>query len=543
MRVNLGTMSMALALLACSVEGDVIKLGDPGTGNGAAGTPSTGTGGGGPDGSRYYFSDCQSGAEVGCIPGDNAAAGTSPEAPKRDLVGFDVDALPAGAQVLLAQGGAWENFSVQLHNLNVTPSSPLIFDSYAPSWGGTAKPWLKVTTNLFAFEFGAFDDVDNDGGYTVRNLKLDGLGVAGAWGVHLKNDARNVTLESLEITGFEIGVYSQNSGPAGNTFLTVRDSTFHHNSDSGIRCDAFGVVIEGNTFTSNNSTGSASSHAIFLGGKGADGVIRNNTLTDNSTVGGVCSGGNLTVHGQWDGLLIEGNSITQVASESGCYGISIIPTFDSPEWFRDVVVRGNTIVNLGFTAIAVASAPGIVIENNNIINTQATYQSAISIPAKAPGPGDDADTGAIVRNNTIYFSQAGAGSEGIAIKATSGSSIQVTSNLIYFGADADASHYCFVHTELSSFTAFSNNLCHHAGGNGAFSSAYGTLASAMAAGFDDNGLSSDPLFVAAPASGNNWDEAVQAASPAVDAGHATLSSPQDRLGRTRVVPDIGSRER
>jgi hypothetical protein len=292
MKLNLGIAWMAVSLLACNVEGDVIRFaGTGGTGSSTAGTTSTGTGGGGADGPSYYFSDCQSGAEAGCIPGDNAVAGTSPAAPKRDLVGFDVDALPAGAQVLLARGGAWKNFSVQLHNLNVTPSSPLVFDSYAPSWGGTAKPWLKVTTNLFAFEFGAFGETDNDGGYTVRNLKLDGLGIAGAWGLHLKNDARNVTIDALEITGFEIGVYSQNSGPIGNTFLTIRGSTFHHNSESGIRCDALDLVIEGNTFASNNSTGSAYSHAIFLGGYGKNGVIRNNILTNNSTVGGVCGGG------------------------------------------------------------------------------------------------------------------------------------------------------------------------------------------------------------------------------------------------------------
>ncbi len=53
-------------------------------------------------GTPYYFSDCQAGASAACVLGSNANAGTSPDAPKQNLTGFDVNALPAGTQLLFA---------------------------------------------------------------------------------------------------------------------------------------------------------------------------------------------------------------------------------------------------------------------------------------------------------------------------------------------------------------------------------------------------------------------------------------------------------
>lgn len=488
----------------------------------------------------YFFSDCQSGAQIGCIPGDNANAGTSPSAPKRDLAGFNVNTLPAGAAALFARGGAWTNFHVMVKNLNATPTQPIIFGSYVPSWGGNVRPLLKVSQSV-GFEFGHFNDTDNDGGYTLRNLKLDGEGVSD-WGLWLRDDLRNLTVSSLDITGFAIGVHSQSGGTHGVTFFTLRNSYIHHNSDMGMLGGADDMTLDGNTFADNNFSGSGFSHGVYLGGHGRNGVVRRNTFANNSTVNGVCTGGNFTVHGQWDGLLVENNTITQTASAGGCYGISINSAYSTPEWFRNLVVRGNTIVNLGNCSICLTSAPGAIVENNLIVNTQATYHAGVAIPDRTPGAGDDIDTGAIVRNNTIFLAQPASGSEGIALGTGSGSNLQVVSNLIYYGTAANASHYCFAHTALSNYAAFANNLCHHAGGGGRWSSVYSSLADAQASGFDTSGLDSNPLFVVLPASDNHWNDQLNVGSPAVNAGHATLSSAQDRLSISRIVPDIGSRE-
>jgi hypothetical protein len=491
----------------------------------------------------YYFSDCQAGAEPGCVPGDDENAGTSAEAPKRTLAGFDVNALPAAAHVLFARGGAWTDFRVMVKNLNATPDEPIVFDSYAPAWGGTARPWLKVS-EFVGFEFGHFNDTDDDGGYMVRNLKLDGEEV-GQWAFWLRTTTRHITLENLEITGFEIGLHIVNEGATGNTAFTLRDSNIHHNTGMGLLGSANDALIEDNTFEYNNFSGSAFNHAIYLGSSSRESrniTVRGNTFRNNSVVDGTCTGGNVTLHGQFDGVVLENNAILQDASAGGCYGFSIGPAYTSAEWFRNVVVRGNTIVNLGNCAVCAGSAPGIVIENNLIVNNQPGYHAAVMIPVFEPEAGDDADGQAIVRNNTAVYTYASAGFEGIALRAEAGTGLQLVSNLIYFGDEAEPTAACFEHAALSSYTAIDHNLCHHASGTGLWSKTYESLSAARAAGADANGQSGDPLFIALPSEDNDWSEALQAASPALQAGHPTLSSTLDRLGVTRAVPSIGSRE-
>lgn len=494
-------------------------------------------------GPATYFSDCQAGAEPGCVPGDDSNAGSSLEAPKRTLAGFDVNTLPAGARVLFARGGAWTDFRVMVKNLNATPASPIVFDSYAPPWGGTAAPWLRVR-QMVGFEFGHYNDTDHDGGYTVRNLKLDGEGV-GQWGFWLRTATRHVTLENLEITGFGIALHAVNEGDSGNTAFTLRDSHVHHNSEMGLLGSANDALIEDNTFADNNFSGSAFEHAIYLGSGGRESrniTLRGNTFRNNSVVDGTCTGGNVTLHGQFDGVLIENNAILQDASAGGCYGFSIGPAYTTAEWFRNVVVRGNTIVNLGNCAICAASAPGIVIENNLIVNDQPGYRAAVMIPVFTPETGDDADGQAVVRNNTAVAVHASAGFEAIALRAEAGNGLQLVSNLIYFGAEAEPTAACFGHAALSNFTVLDHNLCHHAGGAGLWSETHATLADARAAGVDLHGTSGDPLFVALPSAANDWSEALQSASPARNAGHPALSSTHDRLGVVRTAPSIGSRE-
>ena len=122
----------------------------------------------------YHFSDCQAGAAAGCVPGSNANAGTSPSAPKQTLAGFNLNALPAGAQVLLARGGAWAWPTTALHNLNATPSQPLVFDAY----GTGPAPLLRTASNFAFYLGGNWGNTTNDGGYVLRNLRLDGSGSA-----------------------------------------------------------------------------------------------------------------------------------------------------------------------------------------------------------------------------------------------------------------------------------------------------------------------------------------------------------------------------
>ncbi len=388
---------------------------DPGPDPDATPQPSSGP--------TYYFADCQSGASAGCVAGNNANAGTAPTAPKRNLSGFDVNALPAGTQLLFARGGAWSAFHYLLNNRNTTPSQPLVFDSYRAAWGSEEPPLIKTKSDddeeddeAIAFLVGYYQATEAIGGYTLRNLTLDGGGT-GTTGIVVFGGTRNTTIENLEITGFHIAIQTQQTYQAGAGVtgpidaLVIRNCHIHHNPGMGILGDGTNMLIECNTFAYNNFSGSGFNHGIYLGGHGTDGIVRANTFFHNSvpTGGTACTGGNLTVHGQWDGLLIENNLLTQNASVGSCYGISITPGYDEtqpPEFFRNFIVRGNTVINLGGCAICVGAAVEPIIEENLLINENDAWMSGVVLMANVDQPGiggDDVDYGAIVRDNTMCF--------------------------------------------------------------------------------------------------------------------------------------------
>lgn len=389
-------------------------------------TPAPGTG------LTYYFSDCQAGAEASCVAGDNANAGTSAAAPKQDLGGIDVNALPAGSQLLFACGGAWNWTNLRLENPNATSTLPLVFDAY----GSGARPvFFAPDIATAAIDFGEYNNTTNDGGYTIRNIKFDGMG-SSAWGFFLIHNLHHVTIENTEITGFHIGIHAQTRAPYGVTNVVIRNNDISYNDGMGILGQFSDSVIEGNLFEGNNFSGSGFNHGTYLSGN-ADGgrnlVLRNNRYIRNSVLDGVCEGGNMTFHGQMDGVLIEGNVIEQDAGAPGCWAMSITQGYDTAEWFRNFVVRDNTIINAGNTAINAQSAPGILVADNVVINTQSTPQTAISVGHNEYQNGDVPDGNAVVRDNTACYPTPHANSSVVRVTAPDS---QVTNNVMVTGAAA-----------------------------------------------------------------------------------------------------------
>jgi hypothetical protein len=81
----------------------------------------------------------------------------------------------------------------------------------------------------------------------------------------------------------------------------------------------------------------------------------------------------------------------------------------------------------------VQSAPGIVIEGNVFINTQATPQTAIAVAGNRDYPnGDVGDGDAVVRNNTACFQSASGGTAARVLAANS----KVDNNVVLSGAAA-----------------------------------------------------------------------------------------------------------
>ena len=375
----------------------------------------------------YYFSDCQAGAAAGCVPGNNANAGTQ-ASPKRDLSGTSVNALPAGSQLLFARGGAW-NVAINLNNLNATSAAPLTFADY----GSGALPVFNTPSGT-TFSFGQYGDTVPDGGYAFRNLKLDGRGT-GQWGAFVQGATRDVTFDSVEITGFHIGVHSQQTSGANNERLTIRNSVLRNNRDHGFLGDTNSLLIDGSLFEGNNPDGGGFEHGAYIGGRSTSLTVRNSTFRRNSAPGGVCNGGNLTLHGQHDNVLIEGNVIEQDASGDGCWLLSITTGYSTAEWFRNLVVRNNRLINGGNAALIVQSATNALIEGNvSWSNQPALGQAAIVTGGVGgSGGGDDAMTGGAIRNNTACYPNP---SQNNTVVRNSSPGATLTNNVMRIGADA-----------------------------------------------------------------------------------------------------------
>lgn len=373
-----------------------------------------------------YVSDCQAGAPLTCVPGSDASDGRSEERPRRTL-GQWVNTLPAGSRVLLNRGGVWNDVGVMLENRNTSAAAPLVFDAY----GTGPMPWLKKAAGNMFNVGGGWGNTSDDGGYVFRNLKFDGMDTA-EWGFWFVQNVRDVTIENSEITGFRIALNSNDGAPVGVTGVTLRNNLIHRNRAMGLLGHYDNMLIEGNTFEANNFTGSTFDHGTYIGG-GHNITLRNNRYLRNSTVNGECRGGNMTFHGQIDGLLIEGNTIEQDSAADGCWLMSITQGYSTAEWFRNAVVRNNRLINGGNTVMAAQSAPGIVVEGNVVINTRSTAQTAFAIGSGANGGGDVADENAVVRNNVVCRANAGASGAVVAVNSPGAA---VTNNVARTGADA-----------------------------------------------------------------------------------------------------------
>lgn len=363
---------------------------------------------------------------MGCLAGSNANPGTQSE-PKQTLAGIDVDALPAGSQLLFNRGGAWSWSAIlRLDNRNVTAAAPLTFAAY----GVGAAPLIRQSSRFFV-ETGEWANTVADGGYVFRGLKLEGLvsAPADAKAIWLRGTVSDVLIEDMEFTGYYIALYGQ--GHDDIQRVTVRSSRFIRNKGMGVLGTFNNSLFEGNLFEGNNFSGSGFEHGTYLSNF-TNLTLRNNVYLRNSVVGGVCQGGNMTFHGQVDGLVIEGNRIEQDAAAPGCWLMSITQGYDTAEWFLNVVVRNNTLINGGNTGMAVQSAPGILVEGNVVINTQARNQTAIGVGHTDYPNGDVPDGNATVRNNTACQS---GGATGSVTNVTAPNST-VTNNVVVTGPEA-----------------------------------------------------------------------------------------------------------
>lgn len=499
-----------------------------------------------------YYCKCDAGSTL-CTPGLEANSGLSSTTPKLEFPAESaINSAPAGERYRFCRGGSWGSVATRfIENMNATPTQPIVFDSYTPASGATARPILTWDggggVGMIVIADGFFNTTD-DGGYTFRGLKLTGPTTAPGfvfWG-----PSRDVTLDDMDVDGFTLSILVSSGGADINTTnLKLLNSTFQNSLSGGLLGASNGMVVQGNYFYNTNTDsvgcGGGRCHAIYVGGIAPSqriSIIRNTFFHNNvDTDTGECAGGNITVHGLIEQMLIEGNSIINdvTPTVAACGGISIRAGYDVGEYLNRLVVRGNRVVNTGSDGIYIDFAASALVENNEVINT-GNWSRGLFQLGQSAGAGDSVAANAIYRNNTCYVS-AGTGGACFIISTNTGHSFY---NNVAIITGTSSSTGCFSHAAVGNYALWNYNHCFLGGTGSQWSTTYANLAAAQAAGFDANGSTGDVLLNNTPTSGNSWDLSVQAGSPLVSTGRNVGKPPRDFLNCQRdSTPDKGSRER
>jgi hypothetical protein len=513
----------------------------------------------------YYFKDNQTGCHPNIgTPGDNSNPGTSPAAPKRDTVGFNFNALVAGDQCLFAIGGCWNRAGsiIACERADaLDPDNPIIFGSYDPGGGVSGLPWLK-STGSEVITLGSYNGSPTGvyhGGYTIEGLHIDGQDTSNIVGIRLWSNHQWITIQDCDIEGCHVGIdcyLGPDSFTDQNKYIIVRRNTIHDNGTfTGWLGAGTDVLIEKNIFYANGLS-SGFHHAIYYGGGLATqeyyrAVIRHNHLYDNNVNGGNMSGGHLTWRGRLNYTTIENNLVTNSATQNGAsYALSHSAAYGDPEHHYNTVIRGNRVYNIS-RAINFGSAPGIVIENNVIVDltTGNTQAAGGIVGATAGGAGDEGDGQAKIRNNSIYIHQQRTSAHGIVIEGAAGTNIEIDNNAIVFGPSAAGTSYAFSLTESGgvTYSSIRNNFVGgsfsgwHSGYTtvSAFQSHFDALAATTCTGNVENATTG----LTTPSLANNLNMVpTSGSSPVVNAGLTGLTKlAVDGYARD-VTPDIGAFE-
>lgn len=540
---------------------------DAGTGSDAAGVdaggddaslpplPSCDFGALGATGAVHYVCDCGTGADPDCVAGDDANDGLDPARALRtyEAARTTFGTLAAGDTVALCSGGSFTvGTANRWVNANCRAGVPCFVRPYAAPWatGDEDLPTIHLDGDgrVFAFEDGG--DPEHEEGYVLLDLNLQGSGQG--WAVFVYNDADDITMCGLVLNNFSIGVHVGGSNPVGggtsdgrNARIVLRGSRVTNNEGQGWLGACNGCAVEGSHFENNGFGAAVFNHNIYFSGSdtGASVGMRavGNDLYRSAFIAGTCQGVSLVVHGEHDGLVIEGNTVHEDvgAAGGGCWGIAMDTGYAEAEGFRNVTIRGNTVVNVGNVGIGLDACDHCVIENNVIVQQQSFGSTAIAIPDRDRDPMDLAMTNVTVRNNSIYSTADGVG---IRLEGEGAEHVVVSNAIHYAGTGA---WDCFsLGLATSAYRVVDDNLCFGpTAGSLEWESGSGDLAAwRTASSFDASSLSADPAFTAPSAPAHDLRPS-GATSPCVGAGHPTESAPTDITGAPRdAAPDLGAYE-
>lgn len=506
----------------------------------------------------YYICDCTSGADLDCIGGNDITGNGSIVNPWQsyEKARATFNGMTAGDTINFCKGGYWSINSLedQWFNSSCLANNRCVLSDYLPDWatGDELLPILKRNNQSNMFSFVDEGVANHEEGYIIRNLKI--IGSEQSAGLFFNNDIDDVLMDNLDISHFSVGVQVQFSTTAcdvndplcdlGSQRLLLSNSRIVNNHMHGWLGGSYLTQIVNNYFADNGGSNAQFDHNIYLAGWLEDMQVIGNQLYHSSLdQNNVCQGTSLVAHGTIKRLLIENNTIWEDIgfAGNGCWGIAINTAYSDPELFEDIIIRGNTIRNVGNLAIGVNACTNCIIENNIVEQSQNIGTIAISAPNTSSGAGDAVMDNLMVRNNSIYINNADTAGTAIYV-ADEGDEHNIVSNVIYYNGNSSWFNCFETNLPNSAFNSIDNNICYHPqsastewfNGNGSLSNWQ------VQTGFDVNSSIANPGFIN-PTSSNFGISNIN--SIMVGTGHISLSSQTDILEHPRdTEPDIGAYE-
>ena len=542
-----------------------------------------------------YICKCDTGSQTGCSSavGSDAANGQTQATAWLNVEmarQWFLTGAAAGDQILFCRGGQWTSAPGAVTNAwqanacvgtgpqAVCAANPITIGAYSPTNcpGCTRKPKiLRPSPNGAALDFTNGNSGVVDGGYIVRDLWLVGSEVAsqaipqdsGA-GVFVGQLAHDVQLLNLTIDGFGIGVYCGDFSQR----IDLRNSTIRYNKYQGTLWGCAYGLIDNNTWIQNGygddpfEGGDAEDvpgsdfvfhHQMYLSGAEpanlTDPANANNMMVSNNTFirsqfppagefnAGLCNAATIVTHSRVDKLTYEKNIIEFEPGEAlgGCWGITADTAYGSPEGFKNMVIRGNKLVNNGGVGFSYNASPGVIVENNIAVNNHDTNGFYfIQLPDRGQQGGHE-DTGSIIRNNTMYFAVTPWYSLFASYNEVNaydpGVNLVMHGNITYLAASVANPRGCFDtrKTVIGDFLNFSHNTCYDVSGTATYDY--------RGAPIDSNRLQTNPGFAVTPSDANDWNLSLASGSPSRDSALAAYSAKADFKGcNHKGTPDRGA---
>lgn len=509
----------------------------------------------------YHVCDCEPGAATDCVAGDDTFDG-SMQSPWRSFekATMEFANLNAGDAIRFCNGGRWQIPNAHANrwvNFNCQASLRCVISNYAPLWNPSVlqRPVL-YSNNETVFWLADSGNASHEEGYHFANLDLRNIGPQTdqdqSRGIFLANDIDDVSIDNMNIDGFDIGVFlggsnaceaTDTSCDGQNKRISLSNSVISNSHSFGWLGASSGTLLSNNEFH-HNGTLQFYDHHIYLSNSAGEvtsgiQVVGNYMYKSALDENGWCGAAPLVVHGQHDNLLIESNTVIEDIglTHRRCWGI-IVDNSDGSESFHDLIIRGNLIKNVGNNAIAVGGCSSCTIENNVIVNQQTGFNYwGIQLPTR--GEHDFLDN-ITIRNNSIYI-DGGQNANGITLNHN-GSNHSIVNNSIHYVGNNGLFNCFDSNLNANDFYLFDNNNCHRPNASGSeWVDGMGSLENWQnITGFDMLSSQTDPLFTN-PTMGlmlpaNNL-------SPLVNRGNELMASVHDFMGLLRDdSPDVGAFE-